>query len=1100
MDPVVYILCVVVATVIYFAISARRQKKKAKTAISAPDRGAVLLELSGKIGTFAKQAIHPRDLQNSPDFKTVSTMFAASDASQDFVRQYITAGNAYLASAALDGLAKRADRQDLFNPVMRHFHTLSPDAMYYGMRYFCSLESRPSVGAPFVLAQDWWADNTQLVESFREYLDARQKLGDAADFGAYLDWSMTTSPSSIQTLLSRIEHPSIAPLRAELQEWAARRFDEKFLTEVGRFWRRGPDEELLVEPPSWKEPLTLSERAVTATPPRSVLITGGARAGKTSYLRLLGERLASRGWRIFEASAAELMANQFYIGQLEGRIRQVVAELDAGKNVAWFVMDVVQMAESGTHRGQSANILDQILPAILAGRLVILAETSTDGANRLFQRYPTLRAQMEVHELAPFTEDELLDLTKLVALKLSPAIVVDDDMVVLALQMSHQYLGGGTLPGLVVDLLKRAVQHAEMQDNFDVTLPDLLAALSLITGLPATILDDRERIDLGQLRKFFSARVIGQENAVSSIVDRIAMLKAGLTDPNRPVGVFLFVGPTGTGKTELAKVLATYLFGSPDRMTRLDMSEFQTVQSVSKLIGDRGLPDSDSLVERVRKQPFSVILLDEFEKAHPNIWDLFLQIFDDGRLSDANGKTADFRHTIIILTSNLGATEHKSAALGFLPTTDTYSDHQLMQAVGRVFRPEFVNRLDRIVVFKPLSRELMREILHKELRLVLERRGLRNREWVVEWEPSAVDFLLDKGFSPEMGARPLKRAIDQYLLAPLASTLVEHRFPEGDQFLFVRSNGRAIEVEFVDPDADDRTVALEEEPVPSAAENSLSVLILQPQGLNSELATLIARFAELEKSVQSAEWIALKDDATAAASKPEIWTNPERHAIFARLALADRVDQALATAERLKRRLEGYKKPDGGLSRELIARLALQLHLVGEGVADGFSKAPVDAILLIEPVLDGRDDPAESARWCAQLSAMYRQWSENRHMQFEEFAPTGPNQPGLLHVSGFGAFRALAAEAGLHLLEGAESDGRITARVRVVAGPAEEPRADQAYQKYLTLFARADESAAVVRRYRESPAPLVRDAKAGWRTGRFDMVLKGNFDLIGDLR
>src|SRR5262245_29542785 len=261
-------------------------------------------------------------------------------------------------------------------------------------------------------------------------------------------------------------------------------------------------------------------------------------------------------------------------------------------------------------------------------------------------------------------------------------------------------------------------------------------------------------------------------------------------------------------------------------MTRLDMSEFQTADSTTKILGDRGFSEhSDSLIERIRKQPFSVILLDEFEKAHANCWDLFLQMFDDGRLTDANGRVADFRHTFIILTSNLGATEHRGLSLGFVPGSMAYSEEQVLQAVARTFRPEFINRLDKVIVFKPLSRELMREILHKELRHVMERRGLKNREWAVEWEPTAIEFLLDRGFSPTMGARPLKRAIDQYLLAPLAATLVEHRFPKGDQFLFVRSNGKAIEVEFVDPDADEAD-ADEAPEVSPAAIGSLASVIL----------------------------------------------------------------------------------------------------------------------------------------------------------------------------------------------------------------------------------------------------------------------------------
>ena len=191
------------------------------------------------------------------------------------------------------------------------------------------------------------------------------------------------------------------------------------------------------------------------------------------------------------------------------------------------------------------------------------------------------------------------------------------------------------------------------------------------------------------------------------------MLKAGLNDPGKPIGVFLFAGPTGTGKTELAKTVAEYLFGSVDRMIRLDMSEFQTPETDAQ--DPRRRATSNSLINRVRKQPFSVVLLDEFEKAHADIWDLFLQVFDDGRLTDAIGHVADFRHCMIILTTNLGATSHRTSGLGFAPTADAFSNDQIMRAIGQTFRPEFQNRLDKVIVFRPLTRDLMREILKKEL-------------------------------------------------------------------------------------------------------------------------------------------------------------------------------------------------------------------------------------------------------------------------------------------------------------------------------------------------------------------------------------------------
>ena len=495
------------------------------------------------------------------------------------------------------------------------------------------------------------------------------------------------------------------------------------------------------------------------------------------------------------------MAGQQWFGQLEGRIQRTVEELAASKKLIWYIPDILQLARSGTHQGQAASILDQILPAISSGRLIVWTEASSTSTARLVQSRPMLRGVLEVVRLEPQSQEETSALALAFVQRLADEtdLAISPECVPVALSSARQYLSASNFPGSVLDLIKLTANRVLKGDSSEVPAREIIVTLSQLTGLPVSILDSNERVDLASIRDYFTARVIGQNEAVSAIVDRIAMLKAGLNDPGKPIGVFLFAGSTGTGKTELAKTVAEYLFGSVDRMVRLDMSEFQTAETAHKILGGE---DIDSLVNRVRKQPFSVVLLDEFEKAHAAIWDLFLQVFDDGRLTDAMGHVADFRHCMIILTTNLGATSHQTSGLGFAPAADAFSSHQIMRAIGQTFRPEFQNRLDKVIVFRPLTRDLMREILKKELSRVLERRGLKYRDWAVEWEASAQEFLLEKGFSAEMGARPLKRAIDQYLIAPLAATIVERRFPEGDQFVFVRSDGAAIQAEFVDPDGD----------------------------------------------------------------------------------------------------------------------------------------------------------------------------------------------------------------------------------------------------------------------------------------------------------
>jgi ATP-dependent Clp protease ATP-binding subunit ClpC len=585
------------------------------------------------------------------------------------------------------------------------------------------------------------------------------------------------------------------------------------------------------------------------------------------------------------------------------------------------------------------------------------------------------------------------------------------------------------------------------------------------------------------------------------------MIKAGVNDPSRPIGVFLFVGPTGTGKTEIAKTLARYLFGSAERMIRVDMSELQTAESLDRIVGEqRDGGEGTALVNEIRRQPFSVVLLDEFEKAHPNIWDLFLQVFDDGRLTDRRGKVADFRHAVIIMTSNLGATVPRGASIGFGTTQAGFAPVVVDRAVAETFRREFINRLDRVVVFRPLGRQEMRNILRKELDEVFQRRGLRNRNWAVEWDASAIDFLLDKGFTPDLGARPLKRAIDRYLLTPLAETIVRHEVPAGDQFLFVRSAGDRLDVVFVDPDAPQEPtsggVATEE------AESELDVrqLVLDPHGTVDEVDCLEDRYEDLAEVVESADWQQRKAGALSQLRAAGFWESPHRFAVLGLAEYMDRIEVGLDTARSLLRRLGSANGARQHYPRDLIQRLAEQLHLLDAACKTLAEGRPRDAYLVVRASRDSGTDRAEADVFAARLARMYTEWAANRRMRLEvlEENPGGGAGPyaALFAISGFGAFVILEPESGLHVMESPQdtkSFNRVKARV-VVAPQADEPLADprQACTVAMRAIDGAAESSArvIVRRYREEPSPLVRDAVRGWRTGRIDRVLAGNFDVV----
>ena len=1043
----------------------------------------------------------PRELLDMPQFQAVVAALSKPDTPLDLLRQHALGANWPAACAAFVVLSQRPDRQSLCEEVLRQLPSIRPYVLLFALGYLNLLEQRPPPGAAVMAAQSWWEHNPVIPGYFQDYFAQAADLGDQPDFGGRLDQQADFDAGAITALLGKIQHPLALALAEQLRRWQDTRVDRTFLATVGALWNPAEPDPLLVEPAAWRAQLETAEAAIRQTNPRSVLVTGDPRTGKTAFVELLGGRLQQHGWTVFATSGVQLMAGQIYIGQLEERIRQVLEALHARRKLIWYVPDLAHLADSGSHKGQAASILDQIFPAIAAGNLIIVGESTQKAAARLFQARPALRALLQVSPLEPMAEDAATGLAAQVCERIQDrtGLQISSATVSTAMDLAQHFLGSGQSPGAVMELLKRTAARSIADGLPSLTPESVIMTLSQVSGLPAAVLDTGQRVDLAEINSFFSRRVIGQDEAVKTLVDRIAMLKAGLVDPGKPIGVFLFAGPTGTGKTELAKTLAEFLFGSPDRMVRLDMSEFQAVESTAKILGQKGETEGDSLIDRIRKQPFSVVLLDEFEKAHPNCWDLFLQIFDDGRLSDVNGREADFRHCIIVLTSNLGATAHQGGGLGFGRQAGGFSGDQVLRTIGQTFRPEFINRLDKIVVFQPLSRDLMRGILNKELARVLERRGLRDRDWAVEWEASAIEFLLDRGFSPEMGARPLKRAIDQHLLAPLAATMVEHRVPEGDQFLFVRSDGARIEVEFVDPNAREAAEDVPNDPDLNTAQ-SLPAIVLRPLGSAAEGSILSGAWRDLEQALADDAWCARVDSLRLKLADPSIWSRDDRFATFTAVELADRIEEAAQTAGRLFRR---YRTAGAAPhSRELSGRLALQLYNVRQGMEDFASDAPIDAVLRIEPALDTGDDSKDAAAWRARLYEMYRLWAGKRRMQVREISTASHRDAPILVVAGFGAFRILSPEAGLHVLEEGGPGGarRIAARVVVAAGPDPTPDGGGDLDAMVRRLAAQPASTTIIRRYQQRPAELVRDIAGGWRSGRLDAVLSGDFDLIGAVK
>ena len=340
----------------------------------------------------------------------------------------------------------------------------------------------------------------------------------------------------------------------------------------------------------------------------------------------------------------------------------------------------------------------------------------------------------------------------------------------------------GAIPNLEKQLEEAERGEAEGTDGFQllrnrVTEDEIAEVVSRWTGIPVSKMLEGERDKLLRMEEVVHKRVVGQDEAVVAVADAIRRSRAGLSDPNRPIGSFLFMGPTGVGKTELCKALAEFMFDTEEAMIRIDMSEFMEKHSVARLIGAPpgyvGYEEGGYLTEAVRRRPYSVILLDEVEKAHSDVFNILLQVLDDGRLTDGHGRTVDFRNTVIVMTSNLGSQRIQELSKEGYEAMKT----AVMEVVGQHFRPEFINRVDDMVVFHPLSREAIRMIA--EIQLDHLRKRLAVNELELEVSDKALELLGNTGFDPVYGARPLKRAIQQYIENPLAQKILAGEFEPG---------------------------------------------------------------------------------------------------------------------------------------------------------------------------------------------------------------------------------------------------------------------------------------------------------------------------------
>ena len=536
------------------------------------------------------------------------------------------------------------------------------------------------------------------------------------------------------------------------------------------------------------------------------LLIGEPGVGKTAIAEGLALRIVSGAvpeellsCRILSLDLGSMVAGTKYRGDFEERLKGVLEELRGTKNVILFIDELHTLLGAGAAEGaiDAANLLK---PALGRGELQILGATTTEEYRRHVEKDAALARRFQPVSIEEPGRDEAADVLRGLQKRYEThhRLKLTEDALLAAVDLSIRYLPERYLPDKAIDLMDEAFARVRMEDprKTQVDREDVAAVLAAWTGIPVQTLTEEESNRCLRLEETLRQRVIGQDEAVSAVARAIRRSRTGLRDPRRPMGVFLFLGPTGVGKTELCRALAETVFGEEKALFKLDMSEYKEKHRVSTLLGSPpgyiGCEDGGRLTDRVRQRPWSLILFDELEKAHEDIWDLLLQIMEDGVLTDSQGRRADFRNTMIVMTSNLGARELTAAGpgLGFAPGDAAGApagEAKVLQELRRTFRPEFLNRVDETLVFRPLGKEDIRQIA---ARMTGEVAGRLNALGIsLEIEDEALDLLAGQGWDPAYGARPLRRAVRAALEDPAAQLLLEGRIRAGDTVILRRNGG-----------------------------------------------------------------------------------------------------------------------------------------------------------------------------------------------------------------------------------------------------------------------------------------------------------------------
>jgi ATP-dependent Clp protease ATP-binding subunit ClpC len=570
--------------------------------------------------------------------------------------------------------------------------------------------------------------------------------------------------------------------------------------------------------------------------------------------------------RVVTLDLAALVAGTKYRGQFEERMKAVMNELEKAKDVILFIDELHTIVGAGGASG-SLDASNMFKPALSRGELQCIGATTLDEYRQYIEKDGALDRRFQKIMIDPTTVDETIQILRNIKYKYEEhhGVRFTDKAIDDAVRLSDRYITDRYLPDKAIDVMDEAgsrvhlsnivvpkeILHLEEEidkikqsknqvvksQNFEeaarlrdlekkllsdldiakrewevksqtvvheVNEENMADVVSMMTGIPVNKIAESESAKLLKMAEALKEQIVGQDEAIVKLSKAIRRTRAGLKDPRRPIGSFIFLGPTGVGKTEMAKALARYLFDSEDALIRIDMSEYMEKFNVSRLVGAPpgyvGYEEGGQLTEKVRRKPYSVVLLDEIEKAHPDVFNILLQVLDDGILTDSLGRRVDFKNTILIMTSNIGSRDIKNTGgfgFGMNTAKDKYESmkNTIEDAVKRVFNPEFLNRIDDTIVFHALEREHIMKIIDIQMKDLVKR--MHSMNITIEMAKAAKEFLVDKGYDPAFGARPLRRALQKHVEDPLAEEILKGKFVDGSR-VKVKFNKKTEELRFSD--------------------------------------------------------------------------------------------------------------------------------------------------------------------------------------------------------------------------------------------------------------------------------------------------------------